>query len=281
MKLSSVEAISQELVKFDAQKMSNQEISGVEYQQGTLFGYEVREYLLEKWGRKCAYCGKSDVSLEIEHIRPKSSGGTNRIGNLALACRPCNERKGARSIEEFLKSKPDLLKRIMRQSKYSLKDAAAVNATRWALFERLKSTGLPVETGSGGLTKFNRTKRNLPKAHWIDAACVGFSTPEVLKLDNIKPLEIKAAGHGCRQMCFMDKYGFPRTSAKKAKKVFGFQTGDIVKAEVSKGKNVGLHVGRASVRARGYFDIATSSGAVTISYKYCIKLHSCDGYAYV
>lgn len=41
-------AISMELVKFDTQKIENPEISGVEYQQGKLVGYEVREYLLEK-----------------------------------------------------------------------------------------------------------------------------------------------------------------------------------------------------------------------------------------
>jgi hypothetical protein len=42
-------AISMELVRFDLQQMENPEISGVEYQQGTLQGYEVREYLLNKW----------------------------------------------------------------------------------------------------------------------------------------------------------------------------------------------------------------------------------------
>jgi len=45
-----IAAISQELVKFDIQRMQNAEISGVEYQQGELQGYELREYLLEKWG---------------------------------------------------------------------------------------------------------------------------------------------------------------------------------------------------------------------------------------
>ncbi|NEO55135.1 MAG: HNH endonuclease [Okeania sp. SIO3B5] len=50
-----ITGISQELVRFDTQKLENPEISGVEYQQGTLYGYEVREYLLEKWHRKCAY----------------------------------------------------------------------------------------------------------------------------------------------------------------------------------------------------------------------------------
>ena len=41
-----ITAISQELVKFDMQTMQNPEISGVEYQQGTLHGFELREYVL-------------------------------------------------------------------------------------------------------------------------------------------------------------------------------------------------------------------------------------------
>ena len=56
------------------QLMANPEISGIEYQQGELQGYEVREYLLEKFGRKCAYCGAENVPLEVEHIIPKSRG---------------------------------------------------------------------------------------------------------------------------------------------------------------------------------------------------------------
>ena len=45
---SPITSLAQELVKFDMQAMDTPEISGVEYQQGTLAGYEVREYLLEK-----------------------------------------------------------------------------------------------------------------------------------------------------------------------------------------------------------------------------------------
>jgi 5-methylcytosine-specific restriction endonuclease McrA len=73
-----VSAISCELVRFDMQALQNPEISGVEYQQGTLFGYELREYLLEKWNRQCAYCDAKDVPLQVEHIRPKAQGGSNR-----------------------------------------------------------------------------------------------------------------------------------------------------------------------------------------------------------
>lgn len=45
-KFAPVGEIRQELVKFDTQALDKPEISGCEYQQGTLFGYEVREYLL-------------------------------------------------------------------------------------------------------------------------------------------------------------------------------------------------------------------------------------------
>ncbi|MHB1758218.1 MAG: RNA-guided endonuclease IscB, partial [Leptospirillum sp.] len=170
-KLSPVSGISQELVRFDLQKVENPEISGVEYQQGTLAGYEVREYLLEKWQRTCAYCGAKDVSLEIDHIHPRSKGGTDRVSNLTLACHVCNQKKGSRDITEFLSNKPETLKRLLSQAKSPLRDASAVNSTRWALFETLKRTGLSVEAGSGGRTKWNRTRFGLSKTHSLDAAC--------------------------------------------------------------------------------------------------------------
>ena len=87
-------AISVEHVKFDLHKIQNPEVEGEGYQQGTLAGYEAKEYLLEKFNRKCAYCGAENVPLEVEHIHPRSKGGTNRIDNLAIACRKCNTDKG-------------------------------------------------------------------------------------------------------------------------------------------------------------------------------------------
>jgi 5-methylcytosine-specific restriction endonuclease McrA len=153
--LCQITAVSQELVRFDTQQMQDAEISGVGYQQGTLAGYEIREFLLSKWNRTCAYCGAKDTPLEIEHINPRSKGGSNRVSNLCLACVPCNQKKGSKDIKDFLKGKPDLLKRILSQAKKSLADTAAVNATRWKLYEDLEKTGLPVEVGTGGLTKYN------------------------------------------------------------------------------------------------------------------------------
>jgi 5-methylcytosine-specific restriction endonuclease McrA len=273
--------ISMELVRFDMQLMENAEISGTEYQQGTLAGYETREYLLEKWGRKCAYCGKENVPLQIEHIVPRAKGGSNRVSNLTLACEKCNTAKGAKDVKDFLKKKPDLLKKILSQAKAPLKDAAAVNVTRWELFRRLQTLGLPIECGSGGLTKYNRSTRELPKTHWLDAACVGVSTPERLKAKDLRPLQIRAYGHGCRQVHNVDKNGFPVGKPKEAKIVHGFQTGDIVKAVVPAGKYAGVYVGRIAIRTRGSFIFYRKSGTrFDVNHKYCKAAHKTDGYSY-
>ena len=278
-RFAPINTIYQELVRFDLQRIENPEITGVEYQQGLLAGYEVREYLLNKWERKCTYCGVENVPLQVEHIHPKAKGGTNRISNLCLACEACNIKKGTQDIEAFLRKKPDVLKRVFAQAKRPLKDAAAVNSTRWALLNRLKETGLEVNTGSGGLTKFNRTRLQLPKTHFFDAACVG-DTPEIFILAN-QPLNIKATGHGSRQMCRTDKFGFPSRYVPRFKFVKSFQTGDLVKAVVTAGKKIGTYTGRVAVRSTGSFNISTAIGLIQgISHKSCQQIHQKDGYNY-
>jgi 5-methylcytosine-specific restriction endonuclease McrA len=276
-----IAAISMELVKFDMQRMQNPEISGVEYQQGERMGYEVREYLLEKWGRTCAYCGARDVPLEIEHILCRTRGGTDRVSNLTLACNPCTVKKGKQLIEGFLHKRPDVLAHLLAQAKAPLTDAAAVNTTRWMLYERLKAIGLPLETGSGALTKYNRVRRALPKTHWLDAVCVGQSTPQQLETSQVVPVLIEATGHGNRQMCGVNEHGFPIRHRQRNKVHFGYQTGDLVRAVVPTGARAGTHVGRVLARASGSFDLVTTAGRQAgISYRYCRPIHRNDGYSY-
>ncbi len=279
-KFAPITAISQELVRFDTQLMQNPQIQGNEYQQGELQGYETREYLLEKWDRQCAYCGVKDIPLQIEHIQPRAKGGSNRLSNLTLSCEKCNTKKGVKDIKDFLKKQPDRLSKILAQAKKPLADTAAVNSTRFKLLETLKATGKPIETGSGGLTKFNRSTQNLEKTHWIDAACVGKSTP-TLNILGVKPLLIKATGHGTRQSCRTDKYGFPNRHCAREKVYFGFQTGDIVKAVVTTGRKVGTYTGRIAVRATGSFNISVKDGLIQgISHRFCKIIHRKDGYGY-
>jgi 5-methylcytosine-specific restriction endonuclease McrA len=274
-RLCPLASISQELVKFDTQLLQNAEMSGVEYQQGELAGYEIRAYLLEKWGRRCVYCGAKETPLEIEHITPSSRGGSNRVSNLTLACHVCNQRKANQTAAEF-----GYLD-IQRRAKHPLQDAAAVNATRWALWRRLEQTGLEIEAGTGGRTQFNRMQQCYPKAHWIDAACVGESGKQVFLNPDQDVLRIKAVGRQSRQMCQMDKYGFPRTGSKQGRIQFGFQTGDIVRAVVTAGVKTGRYVGRVAIRSSGNFNITNASKKVQgIHYRYITHLHKADGYAY-
>lgn len=243
-----------ETVRFDTQAMERPGISGVEYQQGTLAGYELREYLLEKWGRTCAYCGATDVPLEVEHIVPRSRGGSNRPSNLTLACHPCNARKGNQPIDSFLAHSPDRLKRIQAQAKAPLRDAAAVNATRYAIGHAIKALGLPTTFWSGGRTKMNRRAQDYAKDHWIDAACVGESGAAVRIPPGMQALEIKAMGRGRRRVMGNDRYGFPKGAPRTHKRVQGFQTGDLARLTCAQGKSAGIHLGRiASIRARGWF----------------------------
>ena len=229
-RIAPIESASMELVRFDTQLMQNPEILGVEYQQGELAGYEVREYLLEKFNRTCCYCGKTNCILEIEHITPRSRGGSDRVSNLCISCVTCNQKKGAQTAQEFGHPK------VQARAKLPLRDAAAVNATRWRTFEMLKQYFPNLETGTGGRTKFNRSKQSYPKSHWIDAACVGKSG-RVIKLNPDMPvLTITATGHRGgsgsgltgRQMVNTDKFGFPKGNPKGPRTRGGVTSGDLV-----------------------------------------------------
>jgi len=275
-KLCPITNVSQELVRFDTQALQRPEITGIEYQQGTLAGYELREYLLEKWERRCAYCRITSVPLQIEHIVPKARGGTDRASNLTLACEQCNCRKNTQTAAEF--GHPE----VQARGQQPLRDAAAINSIRWALYERLQATGLPIETDTGGRTKYNRILRGLPKTHWLDAICVGRSTPSTLQVNQVRVLLILAVGHGNRQMCGINKHGFPIRHRQRQKVYFSFQTGDMVQAQVPAGlKTAGRHVGRLLVRASGRFDISTARDRVAgINYRYCSAIQRHDGYQY-
>jgi len=273
--LCSITDISYELCQFDTHKMQNPEVEGVEYQHGTLHGYNVRQYLLEKFNYQCVYCGKESVPLEVEHILPKSRGGSNSVTNLTISCVDCNQEKDDQTAEEF--GHPE----VQERAKESLKDAGVVNSIRWEIYNNLQEFGLPVEVGTGARTKYNRLQSEYPKAHWIDAVCVGESGENVVLDPDMQILHIKSAGHGRRQMCLMDRHGFPRTQPKSYKKVKGFQTGDVIKAVVTRGKKIGTYFGRVAVRKTGSFNIKTREGTVQgISHRYCKLLQCADGYGY-
>jgi 5-methylcytosine-specific restriction endonuclease McrA len=264
--------IEVENVKFDTQLLQHPEISGVAYQRGELFGWEVRAYVLAKFGYRCAYCGREHVAFELDHIVPRSRGGSDRVSNLAASCHDCNAAKGNQTASEW--GHPD----VEVRGKRPLKDAGAMNAMRYMLVERLRSLELKVHTWSGGRTRWNRDRFGIEKAHRLDALCVG-------ELAGVRQpaqrwLAITAHGRGSYQRTNVDGSGFPRSYLTRHKRVWGFSTGDIVRAHVPdhlKTKAKGIHVGRVVVRASGYFCVSKTDG---IHARYCRLVQRVDGYEY-
>jgi len=264
-----------ERVSFDTSSMTNGEkLYGVEYQNGELKDTKLRNFIFMKHDYQCAYCGS--VGEEIEHIVPRSKGGTNSVQNLTLSCRKCNISKGNLSLKAFGKKIGKELKYF--EPRKTPKDASIIQSARTYTLKEL-AKDFEVTTGEGWETYFNRKDRELPKTHYYDALCIGENYK--YKIVTNKVLEIKAQGRGNRQMCRMDRFGFPRTKAKGSKIVKGFQTGDIVKAVVTKGKKIGTYLGKIAVRVSGNFNITSNAVTVQgINYKYCTTLQKGDGYAY-
>jgi 5-methylcytosine-specific restriction endonuclease McrA len=265
-----VAAVTFTLHRFDTQKMLDPEIRGIEYQQGTLQGYEIREYLLAKFGHLCAYChGKSgDPHLEVEHIVPRSRGGSDRVSNLALACHTCNQGKGDRTAVEF--GHPE----VQALAAKPMRDAAAVNSTRWAIFGALKATALPVEAGTGGRTRFNRARLGLGKSHPHDAVAARASTPTEIEGKGMATLQIVALGRGSYRRSHGDR---SQVRLMHTKTVRGFRSGDLVRAVVPAGKRAGVWTGPVTVRASGSFRIGETDG---IGWRRCRLLQRADGYGY-
>lgn len=270
-----ISGVVMELARFDTHLLANPDVSGIGYQQGELQGYEVREYLLEKWGRRCVYCDAEGTILNLDHLHPKSRGGSDRVSNLAPACISCNQTKGSKTLKTFLADDPVRLARIERRRKQPLADAAAMNATRWALKRALETTGLPVEASTGGRTKHNRARNQVPKTHALDALCVG--TVDRVTTWPATTHIITATGRGTRKRVNTDKHGFPTSHKPRKKLHFGFATGDLGRAIVPTGKKAGTHIGRVAVRASGSFRVGTVDG---INQRHIKLLQRVDGYSY-
>ena len=159
------------------------------------------------------------------------------------------------------------------------KDAAIVQSARNYMVKEITKLILDTTTYDAWITKYNRDQLGLSKEHYYDALSVGNIEDYKFLADKI--LQISAKGRGSRQMCRVDKYGFPRTSAKASKSVRGFQTGDMVKAIIPNGLKKGEYLGRVIVKSSGSFKIAYNNCIVDgIGYRYCHLIQRGDGYSY-
>lgn len=288
-KLYPISQLAIESVKFDTQLLENPDVHGIQYQQGTLHGREIREYLLELTGRKCAYCGKNRVRLHVEHIVPKAVRVDNRPSNLTMACKDCNEMKGklhGKELEEKLGA--DFAKKVnaaARKSKQGLSDAAAVNTIRWKLFETLKAVGLPVISGTGGKTAYHRNLARLPKTHYYDAASVAFVPKQP---NGLSVAVIESVGYGRRDLkkFSVNRPGF-NYGERKRSTGDGFRKYDHVEMIKSSGKWTGI-INCFDNTAKGkprrlrieYFDTEVNDSRKSGNTTELRLLQKRDGYSY-
>lgn len=226
-----IETIIVEVAEFNIHKIKNPDISGKDYQQGTLQGYNIRNYLLEKHGRKCFYCDKEVSNFEVEHMIPKAKGGSNRIDNLTLSCHSCNQKKGTLTAEEFIKQTlpaEKVAKKLKQLSKEKrlFKYMAHMNATRWTLYDAINDKYPNVKMTYGYITKYNRIQAGLPKAYHIDAKCItGFA--QVPSFDTTV-VKMKMRRHNRQLHRATFSKGHVRKAASLPTVMFGFRLYDIV-----------------------------------------------------
>lgn len=69
-----------------------------------------RQQVFESTGGLCWYCGTGlslkgvENQMTIDHVLPRSKGGSRGLGNLVPACRGCNLSKGDLALEVFRQS---------------------------------------------------------------------------------------------------------------------------------------------------------------------------------
>ena len=276
-KFLNIDKVMIESVNFDTAQMTSDDcLIGTGYQQGPLYNTNLREFVFSKTKGRCSYCGAK--ATEIDHIIARANGGTDSTFNLTPACRSCNEIKSNLTLKAFGKLMNKDFSHL--EPKKLPKNAAIIQSARNYMVKEITKLVSDTTTHSSWLTKYNRDELGLSKQHYYDALSVG-EVPSKFNFYTDKVLVISAKGRGSRQMCRVDKYGFPRTSAKASKIVEGFQTGDIVKAIVTKGSKQGKYFGRVAVRSSGRFNIETKNGLVKdIGYKYCHLIQRGDGYLY-
>lgn len=277
-----------ETTEFDTQKMANLNIDGVEYQQGELQGEHLRSYLFVLYKHTCAYCNglSGDTIFEIDHIRPRSKDGSDKLSNLVMSCRVCNAAKGSNTLEQWerrlessaseidqcrLSSFKSIKKR--RKLKAGFQYSALTQSYKNYLLHELRYTykAYKIAVTYGYITKFDRKKMGLEKSQINDAMVIAsqgeqFTKPKSYLLER------------CLKKRRPAEYISPRKEGKPiapkrvwANERFGFRLWDKIKTNG--------HIGYvAALRASGYFRVHTLDNDVIYggkSYKKLELLEPC------
>ena len=263
LKMLPVRGVRLEIGKFDSQKIQNPSISGEQYQNGTLAGWEnLKAYAKWRDGYKCRVCGKSHradpiVHLEVHHIRRRADGGSDTPENVVTLCHECHEKH----------HKKDVVLKFRRPPVH--KNEAHMNAMRnwleWKVIEMLPSDIEP-NVVFGYETEIARREHGIAKSHMNDAFCIssgGVFNHFGARRSTVQYHHKFVRRHNrCLHKSTILKGGY-RKSNQAPKYVFGYRLFDKVKY---KGQNCFIFGRRSS----GSFDIRKLDGTKIsdgVSYK--------------
>lgn len=219
-----VSEIVVEVANFDTQVMrAGCRLPNWAYQKGVLYGEEnIKMYVRARDRYACVYCGEiMPTRLEVDHVVPKSRGGSTTIDNLVASCHDCNQAKGSMTAEEF--GHPDIQKKVRK----SLRVAAITQMGKTATLRGLAEIAPVLET-YGYITKVDRQKMGLSKSHFYDAVAIAAEGGPVELLGWVERMRAVSRGQRQQQKAKVYKGGVRRCAALPYE-VFGFRMWDRVK----------------------------------------------------
>jgi 5-methylcytosine-specific restriction endonuclease McrA len=186
-----------EVGNFDIQKIKNPEISGVGYQQGSLYEYQnVKSFLISREYGKCQLCNKKydkDNNWHVHHIIPKSKGGTNIVDNLALLHEKCHDKI----------HKQNLLHLLKKNKQYK-------ESTFMSIIKNRFVKDLNCKLVFGYQTFLKRIRLGLSKEHFNDAFCISGGELQ----ERCKPFDV-IQKHRNNRVLQLNRKGFKSGIRKK------------------------------------------------------------------
>lgn len=187
-----------ETANFDIQKIINPDVQGVDYQQGSLYGYQnIRSYLISREKGKCQLCGRDfkGQPSHIHHCKQRSESGSNRPENLAIVHKVCHEKlhKKGLKLSKPKSYKPNTFMSIIHKRFYQ--DIPNLKVTY------------------GYKTFVKRNKLGLEKSHSTDAFVIGGGTAQ----NRAKEIGVKQI-HRNNRVLQVNRKGFtPSIKREKSK----------------------------------------------------------------
>ena len=175
-----------ETANFDIHKLVNPNVSGTAYQNGQKKDfYNTKAFVLSRDTHSCTECGgkKKDPRLHVHHIKFRSNKGGDAPSNLITLCETCHDGLHAKKNAQAIS-----LKKYKPSNVINTRGATQVST----ICAYLKKA-LYFNESYGYETKFNRERLGLPKAHYIDAICVGLKEGETVTLPDIYYKKVKIA----------------------------------------------------------------------------------------